>query len=459
MKDTQKFKRHVRVCMGIFITLFAVLIVYLGYSVLMYGEKWFATPYNPRLHSAAESIIAGSIYDRNGNRMVWTEDGSRQYAGDVDTRRALSHVLGDAYGKSVGAETIFAKYLYGMDKDILERIKDIGTGQDKNGNDISLTIDSELCEYIYDQMDGKKGSVVLLNYKTGEILASVSLPAFDPQTVGKDTPEDTSLVDRATMGRYPPGSIMKIMTAAAAVEEGIDIKYTCTGEDIIEGQKVTCAGGTAHGELTLESAFTKSCNTYFANLAVKIGGQRLLQEASKFGFNKEWNFSDINLYRSNFEVSEEEGDVAWAGIGQYNDLITPMHAAMIAGAIANDGVMMEPKLLKSVDFNGYTQFNYTPAKVGQVTDAATARTIKEYMMEVVKSGTGTSAAIKGTTMYGKTGTAEFVEDGEVKNHSWFAGFIEDSAHPYAIAVIFEGAGYGSRYAAPMAGKVMARAIS
>ena len=114
--------------------------------------------------------------------------------------------------------------------------------------------------------------------------------------MGKDTPEDTSLVDRATMGRYPPGSIMKIMTAAAAVEEGIDIKYTCTGEDIIEGQRVTCAGGTAHGELTLESAFTKSCNTYFANLAVKIGGQRLLQEASKFGFNKEWNFSDINLY-------------------------------------------------------------------------------------------------------------------------------------------------------------------
>lgn len=183
-----------------------------------------------------------------------------------------------------------------------------------------------------------------------------------------------------------------------------------------------------------------------------------MQEASKFGFNKEWNFSDINLYRSNFEVSEEEGDVAWAGIGQYNDLITPMHAAMIAGAIANDGVMMEPKLLKSVDFNGYTQFNYTPAKAGQVTDAATARTIKKYMMEVVKSGTGTSAAVKGTTMYGKTGTAEFVEDGEVKNHSWFAGFIEDSAHPYAIAVIFEGAGYGSRYAAPMAGKVMARAI-
>ena len=93
-----------------------------------------------------------------------------------------------------------------------------------------------------------------------------------------------------------------------------------------------------------------------------------------------------------------------------------------------------------------------------MTDAATARTIKKYMMEVVKSGTGTSAAVKGTTMYGKTGTAEFVEDGEVKNHSWFAGFIEDSAHPYAIAVIFEGAGYGSRYAAPMAGKVMARAI-
>ena len=450
-----------RISLGIFVTLFSVLIIYLGYSVVVYGNQWYATPYNPRIQQAYKNISGGTVYDANGIRLAWSDGTTRRYHEEVDKRRALSHIMGDPAGIAAkGVETRFAKYLYGMDKDLVECIEDLLAGRENQGNDITLTVDAELSEYIYDNMDAMTGCVVVLNYKTGEILANVSIPTFDPTTLGEEEPVDTSLVDRATMGRYPPGSIMKIITASAAMEEGIDLSYECTGECIIEGQKVTCSGG-AHGALTLESAFTKSCNTYFANLSVKIGGSRLKKQAEKFGFNQQFKFAgdEIELYPSNFEVTGNEGDIGWAGVGQYNDLVTPLHAAMIAGSIANDGVMMEPKLLKSVDFNGYTQFNYTPAKVGQVTDAATARTIKEYMMEVVKSGTGTSAAVKGTPMYGKTGTAEFVEDGEVKNHSWFAGFIEDSAHPYAIAVIFEGAGYGSRYAAPMAGKVMARAIS
>ncbi len=455
MKDVHKFKRNMRISLGIFITLFSVLIIYLGYSVIIYGEKWFATPYNPRLNNAAESIDAGAIMDRFGKKLAWTDNG-RKYSADKGMRLAVSHVVGDVYGKSIGAETTFAKYLYGMDKDALERLQDVVSGSDHTGNDITLTIDSDLCKYIYNNMGGKTGSVVVLNYKTGEILASVSLPAFDPSTVGKKTPEDTSLVDRATMGRYPPGSIMKIVTATAAIEEGVDIKYTCTGEDIIAGQKVTDV--EKHGALTLKSAFTKSCNTYFANLSVKLGSNRLVSEAEKFGFNTEFNFSDVNLYESSFKGSDNEGDVAWAGVGQYNDLISPMHAAMMAGTVANGGVMMEPKLLKSVDFQGYTNFTFTTSEYKRVMDASTANTLKGYMREVVTSGTGKSAAVKGATMYGKTGTAEFVEDGKVKNHSWFVGFIDDPDHPYAVSVIFEGAGFGSQYAAPMAAKAISYAI-
>ena len=131
---------------------------------------------------------------------------------------------------------------------------------------------------------------------------------------------------------------------------------------------------------------------------------------------------------------------------------------MIAGAVANDGRMVEPKLLKSVESNSIFPFSYTSSSLGPIMSTKTAKTLQGYMRNVVKSGTGTSAGIKGTAMYGKTGTAEYTEDGEVKNNSWFVGFIDDEEHPYAVAVIGEGAGYGSRYAAPLAKKAMQYAI-
>ncbi len=160
--------------------------------------------------------------------------------------------MGDPAGIAAkGVETRFAKYIYGMDKDLVERIEDLLAGRESQGNDITLTVDAALSEYIYDNMDAKNGCVVVLNYKTGEILANVGIPTFDPTTLGSEEPADTSLIDRATMGRYPPGSIMKIVTASAAIEEGIDLSYECTGQCIIEGQKVTCSGGAARPDAAI----------------------------------------------------------------------------------------------------------------------------------------------------------------------------------------------------------------
>ncbi|MGI6664903.1 MAG: peptidoglycan D,D-transpeptidase FtsI family protein [Christensenellaceae bacterium] len=448
MKNVLKFRRNMRFTMWFFILLFIVLIVYFGYSVIMYGEKWYATPYNPRLQNAIDSMAGGAIYDRNGVKLAWNEDGTRQYNSSEETRRSVSHVVGDVHGKSMGAETVFAKYIYGIDKNIIDRFQDILDGTDNEGSDITLTIDADLSKYIYQNMEGKRGAVVVINYKTGEILASVSILTFDPRTVATEELKDTQLLNRATMGRYPPGSIMKVVTASAALETGIDITYTCTGRDIIGGQPVTCTH--EHGTQNLEQAFTNSCNTYFAQLSVKIGGKRMLQQANKFGFNTLFNFSDVELYRSKYENSSELGDVAWAGIGQYTDLITPLHAAMIAGAVGNDGVMMQPKLLKEVSGSSSFRFNTTEYK--RVLAGGIANTMQAYMREVVLEGTGTSAGVEGMNVSGKTGTAEYYEDGEKKNHSWFIGF-SDKEHPYAVAVIFEGAGFGSAHAAPMTKKV------
>ncbi len=450
MKNQQRFRTNMRFSLGFFVLLFIVLIVYMGYSVIKNGTTWYATPYNPRIANARKNINGGTIYDRNGIALAWSEGTTRKYHQTQSIRRACSHVVGDIYGKTIGAETTFAKYLYGLDSNISVLLDQILSGEEAGGQgqDITLTIDAQLSDYIYKKMDGRRGSVVVLNYRTGEILASVSILTFDPNTVNTDELEESALVDRATMGRYPPGSIMKIVTASAAVDQGLDLTYTCTGSDTIGGQLVTCT--KEHGTQNLEEAFVNSCNTYFANLSVKLGGSTLKKQAEKFSFNRTFDYSDITLYRSNFEISSELGDIAWAGIGQYNDLITPMHAALMAATIANNGVMPEPKLLKEVGGSGLSR--WSNGKSVKVLSEKTASIIKNMMGKVVQSGTGTSAGISGAAVYGKTGTAEYMEDGEIKNHSWFVGFMNEE-HPYALAVLFEGAGYGSAYAAPVAADI------
>jgi len=453
-------KLNIRITLAVFVFLFVVLAGYLAYSVGRYGQTWFSMPYNPRIAAAKENVQAGTVYDRNGVKLAWSEDGERRYNGDGDVRRAVAHILGDTKGKTVGAQTYFAKYLYGYDKGVFERIGLAVSGEDLSGSDIKLTVDADLSAYIYNHMDFN-GAVVVLDYSTGEVLASVSKPSFDPQNL-PDTEEDgeegSQYVNRATMGKYPPGSTIKIITAAAALENGIDFSYDCTGSQIIEGQNITCPKEDGHGEVDLESAFVDSCNTYFGEMSANLGGGVLSQYAKKFLYNTDFNFSDFLLYSSQFETSDNIGDIAWAGIGQYNDLITPMHNAMIAASIGNEGEMLEPKLLLDVFHNGKSVYTYSINKLATAIQGETADKIKKYMQEAVQEGTGTSAQIEGYTVCGKTGTAEFVQDGETENHSWFVGFVDGSDHPIAISVILEGAGFGSAHAAPLAGDVLSYAI-
>ena len=259
-----KVKLNIRITLAIFIVLFSILGIYTAYSVSVYGDAWFATPYNPRINAAKDSIEAGTIYDRNGVVLANSEGTDRHYSSDKTLRKAVSHVVGDESGITLGAETVFSKYLYGFDEGVINKMKNAVRDEDKlRGNDITLTIDADLSRYIYENMD-YRGAAVIMNYKTGEVLASVSSPAFDPESI-KDTSEGSEYVNRATMGRYAPGSTMKVLTAAAAIEKGIDFTYECKGVEYIDGKKITCVED--HGTQNLEEAFANSCNTYFAMLS------------------------------------------------------------------------------------------------------------------------------------------------------------------------------------------------
>ena len=145
---------------------------------------------------------------------------------------------------------------------------------------------------------------------------------------------------------------------------------------------------------------------------------------------------------------------------RYKDLITPMHNMMISAGVANGGTIMQPNTLKDVKYGGTSSFSYTPTAFREIMPQDVSAQLTEYMRNTVTSGTATSADIGGLTVCGKTGTAEYVDQdtGETKNHSWFVGFLEDSAHPLAIAVIGEGAGFGSSYATPLAGKILEKAV-
>ncbi len=163
------------------------------------------------------------------------------------------------------------------------------------------------------------------------------------------------------------------------------------------------------------------------------------------------------MLESRFEQPGNDGDLAWAGIGQYTDLVTPMHNMLISAGVANGGVVMQPNTLLDVRYGEDSIYNYAPTQYKSIMDGGTAATLAGFMRDTVESGTATSADIGAAVMNGKTGTAEYVEDGQVKNHSWFVGYA-DPAHPLAIAVILEGAGFGSAHATPLAGQVIEKAV-
>jgi penicillin-binding protein A len=452
-------RKNISTLLIIFIVMFAGLILYLGYVDVVYGERWYATPYNPRIQNMKTNVEAGDILDRAGKKLLYTQNGKRAYIKDKSTRLSIAHIIGDEYGFSNGAQITFSKYLYGTGSNSISEMTQLLSGDKIKGSNIALTIDAGLCDTAASALGGSNGAIVVMNYKTGEILASTSSPSFDPSDMSRfEKGGGTSeLVNRAFSGLYPPGSTFKLITAAALIENGKDGFITvCTGSTEIGGQDIDCTG--EHGAVDLKEAITHSCNVYFAEAAQQLGAAALKSEAEKFLYNKSLLFDDIITGTSVFESGNNDTNESWAAIGQYHDLVTPVHACMIAACIANNGVMMEPKLLISASNDSGQSYKLKPEV--NATPLSNTDALKEMMVSVVKSGTGKAAAIKGYTVAGKTGTAQVQNiDGSIYDDAWFVGFIEDDGHPIAIAVVMEEAGSGGSKAAPAAQKVLKKALS
>ena len=448
--------------------LFALLAVYGVYSINTYGNRWFAYAKNPRVRAEKQSVVAGDIYDRNGVLLATTQDGKRIYQPSPFARRAVVHVIGDSEGQvSNGVEGFQTAYLYGFKASLWERFNALFSTEPRKGDSVHLSLDSELCTAMteffasHELTRGKNGAAVVMNYKTGEVVGQISLPNFDPMDKSTVAAGSEVYWNRVTQSLYPPGSTFKVVTTAATLEniDGVtDISIACTGGLDVDGQAIRDYGSAIHTSLTLKQAFMKSCNNIYALLALDMGDAALRKTAEAFGFNANFLFRDLVVENSVYPTTGRTNfELAMSGFGQSSIGATPMHLCLIAAAIANDGVMMEPTLLlRTTTPSGSVRDEFSGKTSRTALKPETAATLQEYMRAVVTGGTGSRAAVSGLKVCGKTGSAESSRRGQAVTHGLFIGYIADEELPYAVCVVVEdipdGEGGGST-AAPIAGDI------
>lgn len=446
---------------------FMILIVYLTYFQIFKADIVKNNNYNKRQWISEEKILRGSILDRNGVKLAYSikDEDSELSRRVYDYKNLYSHIIGYSYreyGKT-GLELKYNDSLLGIESNsAITDIKNMMEAE-KVGNDIKTTLDHELQKKSREELNGKKGAVITMNPKTGEIYAMVSFPDFDASNLREDWKNisenpDSPLLNRASQGLYEPGSTFKLVTASAILNNGLDEAYICKGKTLIDGYTFKDYKSIAHGNVDLNRALVKSCNSYFVEKAVELGKNNFGKTVDSFYINREIPF-EINTAKSKFDYKKDIGktELAASGIGQGKVLISPLNMAIITSGIVNDGIMVKPTLIKEIlDKEGnILEFNQGE-ELGKVLSREDSQYLREIMGNVVNSGTGSRAKISGVNVGGKTGTAE---TGRGTTHAWFLGFapVEDPSI-VTVVVLEDSTSNGGIVAAPIAKNIMEYAI-
>ncbi len=413
------------------------------------SEKYVSYPTNPHLYTEGDLYRAGIIYDRDGNILAQTVNGKREFNSSEVVRLATVHAVGDLEGNiSTGIHSAYFKELTGYN--FIDGVYD----SDNSGNNITLTLNTDMSVAAYKALGNYKGTVGVMNWKTGELLCMVSTPSFDPYYTDKaDKDKEKGVyVNRLLSGRYAPGSTFKVVTALSAIEnfKTLDEKYKCSAGVTIDNEWLSCMHN--HGSKTVETALVHSCNAAFAQIGIKLGGNTLLRTAEGLGFNKNVSLGNIECAKSTVKLTGiRDIDLGWASMGQHEDFINPFHYLTVMSAIANDGVLKEPVLVKKVSTPSGITIKSGGSGEKRLMDEGDANTLSDMMRKVVTDYYSESG-FNGLEACGKTGTAEVGDEKEP--HSWFVGFCRNENKPYAFVVIVENGGMGAGIAKTVASRVL-----
>ncbi|MDR2599393.1 MAG: penicillin-binding protein [Oscillospiraceae bacterium] len=430
-------KRALSVLVLVLIAILGMLF-YIG-RFLIFGGEWATSRLNPTVQSR------GMITDRNGVELAGVTDGKRTFAEDANVRRATLHAVGDREGNiGIGALRVYAPNMAGYNfiAGLYSR-----TGA---GNTVALSIDSNLNVEAMRALDGRKGTVIVSNYLTGEVLCMFSSPTFDPiYPPHIDTLDDEEGVylNRAIQAAYIPGSIFKLVTAAAAIETFDDVyrrTFVCTGAIHLGEDTVTCP--SVHGDIDIVRGMRVSCNIVFCELALDLGADILSDYTARYDLSGRTKVGGIQTMSGNFDKAEPNtADLAWSGIGQYNNMVNPATMLRFVSAIANDGNAVELQLRKKS-----TLFSFLGSRSSRLMSAELARDLGD-MIEIQNRDN-----FPGLLIHAKTGTAQV--GGDRLPHAWYVGYITNPGYPLAFVVIVENSGTGSSIAAPIANRVLQAAI-
>jgi len=431
---------------------------------------------NPRHVEAERRWDRGRILDRNGTVVARTVLDERGLAHRQYPYPQLAPVLGywSLRHGTAGIEKAFDEALHGRPLSLQDELAHRLYHRPFVGHDVVLTIDLELQRVADEALGDVRGAAVLLEARSGAILALASHPTFDPGRIDemfgllKEDPR-TPLLNRATQGRYPPGSTFKTVTLAAALEEGIahpGQMFDDGAETLyVEGFPIRCDNNPRGvNRFDLAHAYAYSCNLTFARLGLELGSKRFKEYAARFRIGREipLEVPVATSQLANDPLLMPPVLLASTAFGQGELLMTPLHMALIAATIANDGVMPRPHLVQRVQTRDGDVLQTTPPEIlGVAVTEATARRVRDIMIVSVRDGYARRAQIDGAVVGGKTGTAQLGGE-DVEPHAWFIGFAQPADAPdapvYAVAVIVENGGEGSLVATPIARRILAAAV-
>ncbi|MBR1471343.1 MAG: FtsW/RodA/SpoVE family cell cycle protein [Lachnospiraceae bacterium] len=410
--------------------------------------------------------IRGEIYAADGTVLARTIPGEVADGREYPFGELYAHVVGYAAKGGAGIEREMQRYLITSDVTLAKKMSNDLNSERHAGNSVYTTLMPALQQTAYEALGNHRGAVVATDIHTGEILAIVSKPAFDPNEIEKiwdellADEESGRLVDRAAQGQYPPGSTFKIFTALEYIRENPDryrdYRFDCSGRFSRDGATIQCFHGTVHGEVDLTAAFAKSCNSSFADIGLTLDKQAFAKTLLQMHFNESLPFDlQSNPSRISMRSDLDTDEMMQTCIGQARTQMSPLHLNMVTAAIANDGLMMKPYVIDRVlTEDGRVLKRFSPKEMGSVLSAEEAEIMTGLMREVVQSGTGKRINDLPFTVAGKTGSAEFSTVKE-QSHAWFTGFAPAEEPQIAVTVILENAGSGGEMAAPVAGQVFA----